>query len=142
MKFGIVVANVNMASRQLEERKRFLERYASSDTEIVMLKNEEGPVSIESEFEHEEAGVQIVRTIMALQEKGFDAFIPCHVAGTPLSSFTHGWSIFSSADLTFSYFELSRGNNPIPFVSTVVLIRLLKLSRSLIIRSTISGKAG
>lgn len=76
MKLGVIVPNILMTEEQLEERRRFLERVCDRDTEIVMIKNEEGPISIESEFEHEEGSVQIVKTMMRVQRDGFDAFIP------------------------------------------------------------------
>lgn len=76
MKLGVIVPNISMTEEQLEERRRFLERICDSDTELVMIKNDEGPISIESEFEHEEGSVQIVKTMLRLQDDGFDAFIP------------------------------------------------------------------
>jgi len=76
MKIGIIVPNITMKEEQLEERRSYLAKSACKDTEIVMVRNDEGPISIESEFEHEEGSVQIVRTIMKLQDQGFDAFIP------------------------------------------------------------------
>ena len=76
MKIAIIVPNINLAENLLEERRRFLQEFASVDTEIVVVKNDEGPESIESEYEHEEGSVQIVRTIVKLHDQGFDAFIP------------------------------------------------------------------
>lgn len=76
MKLGVIVPNISVTGEQLEERRRFLERICDRNTEIVMVKNDEGPISIESEFEHEEGSVQIVKTMMELQNDGFDAFIP------------------------------------------------------------------
>lgn len=76
MKIGIIVPNVGMSDQQLEERKTFLQDICDPNTEIILLKNEEGPLSIESEFEHEEAGVQIVKTILKLKHLDYDAFIP------------------------------------------------------------------
>ena len=76
MKIGIIVPNIELTKDLLEERRVFLQGFASPGTTIEVIKNEEGPVSIESEFEHEEGSVQIVRTIMRLQDQGFDAFIP------------------------------------------------------------------
>lgn len=76
MKLGVIVPNIFMTDEQLEERKCFLERVCNKNTEIIMIKNNEGPISIESEFEHEEGSVQIVKTMMKLQKDGFDAFIP------------------------------------------------------------------
>ena len=76
MKIGIIVPNIELTKDLLEERRAFLQGFASPGTTIEVIKNEEGPVSIESEFEHEEGSVQIVRTIMRLQDQGFDAFIP------------------------------------------------------------------
>jgi allantoin racemase len=76
MKIGIIVPNVGMSKEQLEERLTFLKGICNPDTEIEMIKNSEGPLSIESEFEHQEASVQIIKTIMKLKSQGYDAFIP------------------------------------------------------------------
>jgi allantoin racemase len=76
MKIGIIVPNVTMENKQLEERRGYLMKFARKGTEIVMVRNTKGPVSIESEFEHEQGSVEIVKTIMKLQNDGFDAFIP------------------------------------------------------------------
>ena len=76
MKIGIIVPNITMKDEQLEERRGYLMKFARKDTEIVMVRNTEGPVSIESEFEHEQGSVEIVKTIMELQNGGFNAFIP------------------------------------------------------------------
>jgi len=76
VKLGIIIPNVGMNEEQIEERRVFLDRFSSCDTQIVMVKNEQGPLSIESEFEHEQGSVEIVKTIMKLNDQGFDAFIP------------------------------------------------------------------
>lgn len=76
MKIGIIVPNIELTVDHLEERRLFLQKFASENTIIEVIKNDEGPISIESEFEHEEGSVQIVRTIMRLQSEEFDAFIP------------------------------------------------------------------
>ena len=78
MKIGIIVPNIGMSQDQLEERYAFLKSVCERDTEIFMIKNDNCPVSIESEFEHEEAGVEIVKTMMTLRNADFDAFIPWH----------------------------------------------------------------
>ncbi len=76
MKIGIIVPNIGLSHDLLEERRHFLQEFASPGTTVEVIKNNEGPVSIESEYEHEEGSVQIVRTIMRLRDEGFDAFIP------------------------------------------------------------------
>jgi allantoin racemase len=76
MKIGIIVPNVNMTQQELAERKRFVLRVCNPDTEIEMIKNEKGPVTVESELDQHEASVQVVRAMIRLQKEGFDAFIP------------------------------------------------------------------
>jgi allantoin racemase len=76
MKISVIVPNVGMTQDQMAERRRHLLRVCAPETEIVMVRNKEGPASIESEVEHEEAAVQIVRTMVGLKNQGFDAFIP------------------------------------------------------------------
>ncbi|MGR7996628.1 aspartate/glutamate racemase family protein [Xanthobacter sp. ZOL 2024] len=82
MKIGIIVPNVGMSPEALDERRRFLLAGARPGTEIVMVKNDDGPLSIESEFEREEASTHIVAHMLRLSDQGFDAFIPW-CAGDP-----------------------------------------------------------
>ena len=122
MKLGIIIPNIAMNEEQIEERRTFLHRFSSDDTEIVMVKNDEGPLSIESEFEHEEGSVAIVKTIMNLKDQGFDAFIPwCGgdpgvVAGRERSSIPVIGPLQSScaiaAILGFSFSIISPVTNP------------------------------
>jgi allantoin racemase len=76
MKLGAIIATISMTEEQLKERRQFLERICNSNTEIVMVKYDGGPLSIESEFEHEQSSIQIVQTMIKVQNDGFDAFIP------------------------------------------------------------------
>ena len=76
MKIAVIIPNIDLSEESMEKRRQFLQDFASPGTEVQVIKNQEGPISIESEYEHEEGGVQIVRTIMQLQDQEFDAFIP------------------------------------------------------------------
>jgi allantoin racemase len=75
MKIGIIVPNIQMTGRQLEERKDFLMKKAQPGTEIEMIKLEQGPLSIESSFEHEQAGYYMAKRIRELNREGYHAFI-------------------------------------------------------------------
>ena len=75
MKVGILVPNIKMTAAQLDERRCFLMKNAQKETEVVMVKLDEGPVSIESSFEHEQAGYHMAARVRALEGNGFDAFI-------------------------------------------------------------------
>jgi len=75
MKIGIIVPNIKMTQDQLDERRDFLMTGAQRDTTIVMIKLEEGPISIESSFEHEHAGYYIAKKILQVEKMGYHAFI-------------------------------------------------------------------
>ena len=76
MKIGIIVGNSGINDAGLDERRRFLAGHARPGTEVAVIKAEGGPASIESEFEKEWASTKIVERMIALQDQGFDAFIP------------------------------------------------------------------
>ena len=76
MKIGILVANREMTEKQLEERRQFLLKNAERGAEFVMIRLEEGPLSIESSLEHEQAGFCMALKARELEKKGFQAFIP------------------------------------------------------------------
>jgi allantoin racemase len=82
VKIGVIVANVGMSDAALDQRRQFLQGRARPGTEVVVLRNDEGPASMESVYESEEAGIHIVRHMMKLAGQGFDAFIPW-CAGDP-----------------------------------------------------------
>lgn len=83
MKVGIIVANIGMTPEALEQRRLFLQARARPGTEIVVRRNDEGPASMESVFEWEEASTQIVRHMMRMQAtEPCDAYIPW-CAGDP-----------------------------------------------------------
>ena len=75
MKIGVIVPNIKMTENQIEERKDFLMKNSQKGTEIVMVRLEEGPVSIESSLEHEYAGYTIARKIREIENRGYGAFI-------------------------------------------------------------------
>ncbi len=76
MKIGVIVPNVGMSAAALDERRRFLSAHARPGTEVVVVKNDQGPVSIESESERDIASCQIVEHMIRISDQGFDAFIP------------------------------------------------------------------
>lgn len=76
MKIAVIVPNVGMTSEALAERAAFLQSIARPRTKVALFKNEQGPPSIESEVERDEASVHIVSHIRRLSGQGFDAFIP------------------------------------------------------------------
>ena len=76
MRIGVIVPLSARTEEELDERRDYLKRVCDRDTEIVMVKVDEGPVSLESELGHEEASVQIAKKMIQLQNEGFDAFIP------------------------------------------------------------------
>lgn len=83
MRIGIIIANVGMNSDALEARLEFLQARARPGTEIVVRRNDDGPASMESVFEWEEASTQIVRHMMRMQAtEPCDAYIPW-CAGDP-----------------------------------------------------------
>lgn len=75
MKIGVVVPNVALTEEQLEDRRRFLMNHALGETNVVMIKPREGPISIESSLEHEQAGYHMAQRIRELERDGYDAFI-------------------------------------------------------------------
>ena len=75
MKIGVIVPNIKMTENQIKERKHFLIKNSQKGTEIVMVRLEEGPVSIESSLEHEYAGYTIARKIREIENRGYGAFI-------------------------------------------------------------------
>lgn len=76
MKIAIIVPNAGMTPEALAERTGFLRSVAQPGTEVVLFKNAQGPLSIESEAERDEASVHIVSHIRSLADQSFDAFIP------------------------------------------------------------------
>jgi len=76
MKIGVIVPNRRMTERQLAERRKFLLKYAQKDTEVVMIRLDEGPISIESSIEHEQAGYSIAKKVHEIESMGYHAFIP------------------------------------------------------------------
>ncbi len=75
MKIGVVVPNINMTEEQLEERRTFLLEKSEKGVEIVMIRLEEGPISIESALEHEHAGYSMAKKIRQIDKMGYHAFI-------------------------------------------------------------------
>jgi allantoin racemase len=75
MKIGVIVPNIKITEKQLDERRAFLSKHAQKDTEILMIKLKEGPVSIESSLEHEHAGYFMAKQIREVETMGYGAFI-------------------------------------------------------------------
>lgn len=76
MKIGVIIPNSQISEESLEDRVRFLMEYAQTATEIMMVKLVNGPISVESSFEHEQAGYYMAKKVRELEKEGFDAFIP------------------------------------------------------------------
>lgn len=76
MKIAVIVPNSGMTPEALAERASFLHSVARPGTEVALFKNQQGPLSIESEAERDEASYHIVEHIRSLASQGFDAFIP------------------------------------------------------------------
>lgn len=76
MKIGVIVINRLMTEEELEKRRAFLLEYAQKGTEVTMTKIENGPISIESSLEHEQAGCSMALKVQNLETEGYDAFIP------------------------------------------------------------------
>jgi allantoin racemase len=76
IKIGVIVPNVGMAREEMEARKKHLLRVCNPGTSVDMYKNDTGPAAIESQMEHEEASVEIVKQAIRLEKKGYHALIP------------------------------------------------------------------
>jgi allantoin racemase len=76
IKIAVIVPNVGMPEEEMEARKKHLLRVCHPDTSVDVFKNEVGPVSIESQMEHEEASVEIVKQAVRLEKEGYHALIP------------------------------------------------------------------
>jgi allantoin racemase len=75
MKIGVIAHNIVLGDRELEQRRNFLMKHALKGTDVVMIKPQKGPISIESAFEHEQAGYYMGMRIRELEKNGYDAFI-------------------------------------------------------------------
>ena len=76
IKIAVIVPNVGMAEEEMEARKKHLLRVCHPDTSVDLFRNDNGPAAIESQMEHEEASVEIVRQAVRLEKKGYHALIP------------------------------------------------------------------
>jgi len=65
-----------MSSEEMEQRRKHLIRVCHPETSIHVCKNEVGPAAIESQGEHEEAAVEIVKQAVRLEKEGYQAVIP------------------------------------------------------------------
>jgi len=75
MKIGVIVHNIVLTDKELEERRKFLTKHALNETEVAMIKSQKGPISIESALEHEQAGYYMGMQMPELEKGGYDAFI-------------------------------------------------------------------
>lgn len=82
MKIGVISSSPDMTEAAMSERRNFLMQSARPDTDIQFFKCHDGPLSIESEAEREEASVNLVKRMLELEPQGFDAFVPW-CAGDP-----------------------------------------------------------
>ncbi len=76
IKIAVIVPNVDMSKEEMETRKKHLLRVCNPGTSVDMHKNDTGPAAIESEMEHEEAAVEIVKQAIRLEKEGYHALIP------------------------------------------------------------------
>ncbi|HYB21356.1 MAG TPA: aspartate/glutamate racemase family protein [Thermodesulfobacteriota bacterium] len=76
MKIAVIVPNVGMPKAEMEERRKHLLRVCHPETSIDLFRNETGPAAIESQMEHEEAAVEIVKQAIRLEKEGYHALIP------------------------------------------------------------------
>jgi allantoin racemase len=76
VKIAVIVANMGPTREELETRKKHLLRVCHSGTSVDFVKNETGPISIESMGEHEIAAVEVCRQAIRLEREGYHALIP------------------------------------------------------------------
>jgi allantoin racemase len=76
VRIAVIVPNVGMSSEEMEQRRKHLIRVCHPETSIHVCKNEVGPAAIESQGEHEEAAVEIVKQAVRLEKEGYQAVIP------------------------------------------------------------------
>ena len=76
MKIAVIVPNVGMPKEEMEARRRHLLRVCRPETGVDLFRNETGPAAIESQIEHEEASVEIVKQAVRLEKEGYHALIP------------------------------------------------------------------
>jgi allantoin racemase len=76
VRIAVIVPNVGMSKEEMDARKKHLLRVCHPDTSVEVFKNAVGPAAIESQMEHEEASVEIVRQAVRLEKEGFHALIP------------------------------------------------------------------
>jgi allantoin racemase len=76
IKIGVIIPNIGMTLEEMEIRRRHLLRVCHPNTSVFLVKNEFGPKSIESQVEHEQASVEIVKQAVLLEREGFDVLIP------------------------------------------------------------------
>jgi allantoin racemase len=76
IKIAVIVPNVGMPKEEMEARKKHLLRVCDPGTSVEVFKNDTGPAAIESQMEHEEASVEIVKQAVRLEKEGYHALIP------------------------------------------------------------------
>ena len=76
IKIAVIVPNVGMPKEEMEARKKHLLRVCDPGTSVDVIKNDIGPAAIESQMEHEEAAVEIVKQAVRLEKEGYHALIP------------------------------------------------------------------
>ena len=76
IKIGVIVPNVGMSKEEMEARKKHLLRVCNPSTSVDMHKNDTGPAAIESQVDHEEASVEIVKQAIRREKEGYHALIP------------------------------------------------------------------
>ncbi len=76
VKIAVIIPNVGMSKEEMEGRRKHLLRVCHPETSVDVFKNEVGPAAIESQWEHEEAAVEITRQAIRLEKEGYQALIP------------------------------------------------------------------
>lgn len=74
-RIAVIVPNSTMSAADLDLRRAYLESVARPGTSVHVVRNDEGPASIETEAERDEASVHMLAQMRRLADKGYDAYI-------------------------------------------------------------------
>ena len=76
VKIGVIVPITGITPEQVEARRQHLLQVCSRNVQLDFFQNETGPKSIESQYEHELAAVEVVKKAIQLEKVGYHAVIP------------------------------------------------------------------
>lgn len=93
MKIAVIIPNSTMPADAIEQRRLYLQGGVSSDTEVIMWRNDAGPASIENEAQRDEAGVEIFRHAMRRDLSDIAALIPWCAADPGMDALREALSI-------------------------------------------------